>query len=413
MNDTLAPTTSPVLTVEIFEAGHLGAARAIVDQINARAARKGMDQRLDMVWSRWTATLRSEVLGVPTTVPMITFVVLGTAPVFSGWTFVATLTWDEEAGCITRVVPGSPDIDLSAHRAAPKHCDHCGLNRDRIDTLVLVNEEGVQKQVGRSCVRDFIGLDPSTALWLLKIEKSFREGDDEGGMFSFTDQSPRRPVVDVLGVASAVIALHGWAPRSSGFGNTADRVERFFFPPIMGEQVESAKAANAEISAHLAGDNQAAARAVATREWVAASTEPGEFMTNLRAVCGAETVDMVRNLGLAVSAVSAWGRAVDREVEQAARATQTSSSVHVGAVKERLHNLELTVHQSPRFFESDWGTSTLLTFVDAAGNVLKWFASGTRDTLAVGDTVTLTGTVKSHEEWQGVAQTMLTRCVLS
>jgi hypothetical protein len=416
MNGTLAPTTSPVLTIKVFEAHYLVGAEHIVAEINRKAAKKGMESRLTTAHSTWTRMVPSDLVGFPAQpVEMATFVVLGRPPVIGGWVFAATLAWDEEAGCITRVVPGSPEVDLSAHRATPQHCDHCRTSRRRHDTFVVVHEvTGEQQQIGRSCLRDFLGLDPTTALWVIDADRTV--SDDVDDVFTtHASGNPRSNVVEVLAVASACIALHGWVAKSAPGTPTSHLVSTFFFPPTQGKGREDAEVLRAQVEAHLAGDTKAAQRAVDTRAWVLANTETGEYMTNLRAVLGSDTVDMVRNLGLAVSAVSAYGRAQGREIERAERAAAQAAapaSVHVGAVKERLRNLPLTLSRHPMFFDGEYGTSTLLQFTDEAGNVFKWFASGTRDTFAQGDKVTVTGTVKAHEVYQGQAQTALTRCVV-
>jgi hypothetical protein len=64
-----------------------------------------------------------------------------------------------------------------------------------------------------------------------------------------------------------------------------------------------------------------------------------------------------------------------------------------------------------RPIEGDYGTTYLYTLrEDATGNVFKWFAS--REALgdATGRTLQLQGTVKKHEEYNGLKSTVLTRC---
>jgi len=46
--------------------------------------------------------------------------------------------------------------------------------------------------------------------------------------------------------------------------------------------------------------------------------------------------------------------------------------------------------------------------IDLSGNHLTWFASGSD--MEVGNTYKLLGTIKKHDEYNGVKQTILTRC---
>jgi hypothetical protein len=59
--------------------------------------------------------------------------------------------------------------------------------------------------------------------------------------------------------------------------------------------------------------------------------------------------------------------------------------------------------------EGDFGETYIMKFTDSRGSELTWFASNPPD-LTVGDKVTIVGRVKSHGEYMGVRNTVLTRC---
>lgn len=84
-----------------------------------------------------------------------------------------------------------------------------------------------------------------------------------------------------------------------------------------------------------------------------------------------------------------------------------SHSEYIGEVKERLRDLKVTL-TSIRSFEGYYGTSMVYTFMQDE-NVLVWITTSCKD-VEVGDTLLLTGTVKSHDEYRGVKQTKLSRC---
>ena len=96
-------------------------------------------------------------------------------------------------------------------------------------------------------------------------------------------------------------------------------------------------------------------------------------------------------------------------------------SEYVGEVGERI-TVEVTLKGSYSFethYTYSGETNYIHTFEDAAGNVYKW---KTADCLSYkpedrnwvypepGDRLTITGTVKAHEEYKGTKQTVLTRC---
>ena len=88
-----------------------------------------------------------------------------------------------------------------------------------------------------------------------------------------------------------------------------------------------------------------------------------------------------------------------------------SNSEWVGEVKERLRDLRVTL-TGARECSSFYGDSTLFTF-EYNGNVLTWFtASSPKVKMTIGNEYILTGTVKLHDEYNGVKQTRLSRCIL-
>ena len=101
-----------------------------------------------------------------------------------------------------------------------------------------------------------------------------------------------------------------------------------------------------------------------------------------------------------------------KELADAARNSlyPKSNSEWMGDIKERLRNIEVT-YVSSRDIESYYGLSILYTF-KAGENILVWFCSGKGlpQDIEVGDSFLLTGTVKDHKEYNGVKQTVLTRC---
>jgi hypothetical protein len=94
---------------------------------------------------------------------------------------------------------------------------------------------------------------------------------------------------------------------------------------------------------------------------------------------------------------------------EALKPKPTQTSEYVGKEKQRL-TFNLIVNKILRF-DSYYGTTTLYIMQDASGNVFKWGASSSLpDEVKEGSAITLTGTIKAHEEYRGVKQTVLTRC---
>jgi hypothetical protein len=95
-----------------------------------------------------------------------------------------------------------------------------------------------------------------------------------------------------------------------------------------------------------------------------------------------------------------------RELEER-RAQERAQSQHLGSVGERLTVTAKIVCERVR--DGQWGASTWFLLKTPEGQVVTWQASGAF-VVEEGDTVTLKGTVKRHDEYQGTKQTVLTRC---
>lgn len=105
----------------------------------------------------------------------------------------------------------------------------------------------------------------------------------------------------------------------------------------------------------------------------------------------------------------------DRQLEAAAKtlaqakehAITGAASKHIGVVKDRVEfeAKVIGVYDSEGFY----GHTDIVKFQDADGNYFTWFASGYTD-LKRGDLMNVKGTVKKHDEYRDVKQTILTRC---
>lgn len=93
----------------------------------------------------------------------------------------------------------------------------------------------------------------------------------------------------------------------------------------------------------------------------------------------------------------------------ATRNKETSNSQFVGEIGERLRDMKATF-VSARFFENNWGGNFVYTF-ESEGNIFIWFTQKGLD-IKEGTTISLTGTVKEHKEYNGVLQTQLSRCII-
>lgn len=104
-------------------------------------------------------------------------------------------------------------------------------------------------------------------------------------------------------------------------------------------------------------------------------------------------------------------RAAAHAARQAAwdaeKARIVASSKYQGAVGDKIEvAVKLTFK---KVIETKFGYSTLYGFEDASGNQYRWFSTSYTFEMQEGQQAVIKGTVKKHETYKDVAQTMLTR----
>ena len=109
---------------------------------------------------------------------------------------------------------------------------------------------------------------------------------------------------------------------------------------------------------------------------------------------------------MAASIVATYQRAQEKLV-LARREAPKGESKHVGRIGEKIE-ISVIVERVISC-DSAYGTSLLHVMRDAEGNVYTWFASGSL-AFEAGNEAKIKGTVKAHNERNGVPQTVLTRC---
>jgi hypothetical protein len=341
----------------------------------------------------------------------------GDPPKLAGWTFAAVVDHLSN-GTITRypLADGAAkEIDLTPYRGADGTCDHCRTNRKRHETFIVVHEDATEKpnakRVGRNCLRDFLGhQNPANLIGHLNLwSKAFAlvEGAEEAG-FDTGVTMLELPVF--LSYVACQMRKHGWCSRGKAYeeghhGATADLAQNAYWssvtPPVLDPTPE---------------DGERGKKAL---DWARALTdedvENNDYLYNLRAVCTDDYIRPKRG-GLAGSVIVAAERVFEREAQK--RADAQKSNEHVGSVKERL-TLDLTL-VGTREVGGFYGVTTLHRFEDAAGNLFVWFATNPdivpaydnttiKRAMNVGETLTLAGTVKGHDDYKGRKQTKLTR----
>jgi hypothetical protein len=344
--------------------------------------------------------------------------VTGETPKLAGWAFAAVLEpMTDESGAnlgnVLRVVPGFEQAIPVAFRTAGNNCDHCQTARRRNETFVLVNESNEWKQVGRNCLRDFLGHQSPDgyAAWAeILIDAADLAEMSENDSFGGSQRIERFEAEEILALGACCIRLYGFSSnktaKESGGQSTSG---------LCSEWINAGSKGHEKFEHQLIVEDVDRAQAADVYVWMqnlSNRAELNDYFYNL-SVLGQGATFTARNFGLAISAISVWAKEQEREINRKKRFAEDATSQFVGVKGERMkfENLTLVYTQD---FRIDFGVSTLYKFKTPEGNVAVWFASSklrkiNMDGIKVGDVVTLSATVKGHEIRDGVKQTKLTR----
>jgi len=322
----------------------------------------------------------------------------------SGWTFVATIQHTEEGNIIRKV--GNAEIPTQ-YRTVSQYCEHCHTNRYRKDTYILQHEEGTYKQVGRNCLADFFGHDAlmyaERAQYLIDLDSLGESMEDEMG-FGGGGGPSYEPLEHYLPYVAECIKVDGWMSRGKAReldlpgAATCEVAYKHLHPREAGPHFKRLFHTPSEESVKVAEE---------AIEWASGieGEDVSDYLHNIRTIAR-RMVYEGRDMGLAASIVAAYQRHLAKLRYMELQAKRAEVAQHVGTVGDRIR-VKLYVEKVIQT-ESMYGVSHLHIMSDEAGNVWCWFSSaGALDT---GKEILLKGTIKAHNERNGIKQNMLTRC---
>jgi len=300
-----------------------------------------------------------------------------------GWTFCGTIEHlgDEN---VLRAVPGQTIPDQ--YRDAAKQCDHCGLDRQRIDTFVVVSDAGEYRQVGRSCTADYLGsVDPQRlASWLEAVHAAVSsDGGEDDGMDWGSRAHPSYRPDEIVAIANGAIRAFGYHKADSD-RPTKRTVETWMHGTH--KERDSLERAGMDVTA----DDYAEAEAMVA--WAAEQGRDNDYIANLAAYARQERVDG-RAMGLLASLPTAYARAMGRIAEQKARdekravERENATPAPTGKV-----TVEGTI-TGEKWVETDFGTTHKVAILTAEGWRLWVTLPAAISSAQIGDTVRLTATV--------------------
>jgi hypothetical protein len=312
--------------------------------------------------------------------------------IIEGWHLTHSLIYDPVSG--ENIIMSHAGVNLEPEYRNRVTCDHCKTDRPRVRTYILRKDSEI-KQVGSSCLRDFLGgHDAEFIIQMFEFQNWLMKAIDELSEFEFNPSgrgSARGFERDkVLGISIMLIDKSGYIRADD---TTALSTKLRVFEILTDKNITDIPELR---------EPGIQAKIVEVRNWVESNLDDSDYITNLKVILRGEYVNE-RYLGFAVSSYQSYRASIKRAEMEAARA----DSKHIGNVGDKIQIKVKILRKTG--IETIYGISTLIIMVDESGNIIKWFSS--RGIMAdEGEEVTIKGTIKTHDEYQGTKQTQLTRC---
>ena len=367
-----------------------------VETINRKAVKNGLVPLTLNVGDVIETTHAKDFAGATYTTLSYPVTISGDYPAINGWSCIAKI--DHRDG--VNIINVYEELDVSKWRERKPTCDHCGHNKIKVNSYLIRNtESGEIMQIGKSCIKDYIKSDPKTMLLMLSWVSNLDELlEDE---FASTGSAERYfDVADVAKVSALSI-------RKNGFVSVSDEdefsiptrtdINDYFFGNHTPEWASYWKFSNDD---EVIGD--------ATIEYFLAQDASNNFLITIKQLLELGKI-RAKYFAYIAGAVSGYLKHLDREVKKATDAKFLRVNEHVGEIKKRQ---DFDVVLEAVFTTSGfYGTTYIHKFLDTDGHTLTWFGSGNPIEAENGDSLTIKGTVKKFDEYNGWKQTVITRVV--
>lgn len=333
----------------------------------------------------------------PVKVELLDVYIIGGVPRVSGWEFVATVTGFGQDFKQVNISPMFKGKLPDRFRSTDSTCQHCNNQRQRREVYILRNTgSGNFKQVGKQCLKDFLGSSDVAAV--LKYIDQIHD-------LMSSDRRDRCVVNDLSSVVYeeadrwlahtfACLEAHGWVPASLAhdsqgkYTSTRARVwERLYtknskYPPTFHAEprhYEQARECQKWIREHY-------------------YREDGELRSGLQdfdynlATCVQKGHIHPKSLGIATYAPQAYLKHLGKVEE---RKKQVRLDEYFGEVGKMV-NLEIKVTAVIGLGDTGYGSSFLHIARDTDGRTFVWRRDH-RQVENYGDTIKIRAKVKKHE----------------
>ena len=330
--------------------------------------------------------------------------------VINGWEFVATIDHTANGNIFSKALT---DVEIpDRYRHCKPFCEHCNSYRMRNNTFIVRDmHTGEFKQVGRNCLCDYThGLSVELASYLASIRSVLDEETSDDYIRSACGSWKHYYNTKfVLQVASEWIRNFGYQKTTFDNGDYNPDSTRNKVSDVIGVIRGTSRDKDMIRTMNSVNFDENSAEAVELMKkaiaWITAQQADTDYMKNLQILVSNEYV-LPKHFGYLCSLIQTYIRECEKQEAKQREAKENACSQYIGEEGKRI-DVDIASGKCVTSWETDYGFTYVYKFTDNLGNVIIWKTSNWLNE----DKIThIRGTVKEHSEYNGVKQTVLTRC---
>lgn len=288
-------------------------------------------------------------------------------------------------------------------------CDYCKTNRKRNKTYLVVNQEtGEWKQLGKECLKLFVtGIDVDAIATFESFIKEAEDMANPSDEFFYERRFRFVKVADALALACAVYRERGYLATRDFAGNANDLCNKNIVQRKLTQQYGyNSDLLNITNSTRSEIDAMSFTTDIDAKDMISDVKQlPDDpYYNNLKVIIANEYVPLIK-LGLLVSIPKAVERYKEEKRRQEEKEKLAAESNYLGEIGEKIE-VDFVSGKEVACCETQFGLLHIYEFKDANGNVVVWKSSSSKD---IPESGVVAGTVKAHEEYNGIKQTVILR----
>lgn len=306
--------------------------------------------------------------------------------------FIATLEFDTEVG-ENIIRKANDDVQVPVMYRKRTSCDHCKTNRMRLHTILLRNtKSGEFIQVGKSCVKDYLGVDIGNYASYLSFYNDVEEMSRD--IYVGARLAREYGVKDILLQTIESVKHNGYVSKQSAYDNNTDSTSSRVWLAI--NEVKDRK--GELLYERYETSNETAEYLEKVIAFLNDYDDTNDYVHNLKNLAKKSSIES-SDFGMVVSTIGWYLREINKDKERKER----QHSEWVGEVGQRI-----TFTATPKCLFStstEFGWFYIYSF-EVDGNQIIWKTSKDLEEKEI----TLIGTIKELNMRNGIKQTEVTRC---